>query len=82
MNTPATRPQPTVPVVDFTDQDALSPAQIEAFLTAGLLIIRGLVRGTKLAQLQAETLPMVDAARVRAAGMTELSGWLDPWDTA
>ena len=53
---------PTIPVLDARNQDAITPAQAEAFRQSGLMIIRNLVRGAGLSALRAETLPLVERA--------------------
>ena len=73
----------TVPKVDALQQTELTDAQCQAFKNAGLLIIRNLIKPDELQTLQAETLPLVDDARARAAAMTEQpKTWLDLHDTA
>ena len=74
---------PIIPEVDADQQSELTDAQCQAFRAAGLRIIRNLIRPDELQALQAETLPLVDAARTRAAAMTEQpKTWFDLYDTA
>ncbi len=77
MNAPAraSQSQPTVPEVDATTQDCITPAQAAAFKAAGLLIIRKLIRGNELAALQRETLPFVENALALCAGRDETPSW-------
>jgi phytanoyl-CoA hydroxylase len=76
-------PAPAVPIVAFTGQPSLTPAEAEAFRHAGLLVIRGLIQPDELAAVQAETLPLVEAARTRAAQLTsQPERLLDLYDTA
>jgi phytanoyl-CoA hydroxylase len=64
-----------IPEVDASRQDRLTPQQAQAFREAGLLIIRGLVRGEELAALQRETMPLVEQAKALCSGRTETPEW-------
>jgi phytanoyl-CoA hydroxylase len=68
-------PLPAIVEVDASRQGCLTPDQAQAFRDAGLLIIRGLVRGEELAALERETMPLVDQAKTLCAGHTETPEW-------
>jgi phytanoyl-CoA hydroxylase len=59
---PPMPPLPPFPAIDARSQDVITDDQAAFFRANGLLVIRNLVRGAELADLQAETMPLVERA--------------------
>lgn len=54
--------QDIFPAIDATTQDCITDEQAEFFRENGLLLIRNLLRGRELEELQKQTLPLVERA--------------------